>query len=121
MTETESKITQQQKIIGSIIIFFMVIVIIFVIRHAVTPKMIIAQIEIESSTSWSGSIGSDKEGFWTVEGEGCEIYNVEGTIISCAIQKQTTNGYLRVSIIKNGDVVKTQQTTAEYGVVSITD
>lgn len=80
----------------------------------------VAQIKIESDTSWGGSIGSMEEGWRTVQGHGDKTFDVKGSIISCCVQKDTVEGYLRVSIIKDGKTVK-QQPTAAYGVVSLGD
>ena len=121
MTDSETKITQNQKIIGAIVIFVIFFSAILLIMRFSAPRAVMAQIKIEATTSWSGSIGSDIEGFWTVEGDGDETFNIEGIVISCAIQKETTYGYLEVSILKNGKIVKSQYTTAEYGIVSIAD
>lgn len=125
MTEIKPQLTLGQKIIVVIVIFTIVFGVTFTITYFLltpsSPSIDIAQIRIESDTSWSGSIGSLEEGYRTVEGSDDQTFNVEGSIISCSIQKQTTHGYLRISIIKNGKVVKTQQTTAEYGVVTIAD
>lgn len=55
----------------------------------------------------------------TVQGVAPAEYSVRGTIVSCALQKKTKRGNLRVEIIKGDKIVSESETTAEYGVVSV--
>lgn len=55
----------------------------------------------------------------SVEGTVPEEYQLKGSIISCAFQKQEEFGILRVEIIKDGKVINQSETSAAYGVVSV--
>jgi|GEM_PF-4251157 len=46
-------------------------------------------------------------------------YTISGAIVSCAFQKQSAEGVLKVEIIKDGKVVAQSDTSATYGVVSV--
>lgn len=46
-------------------------------------------------------------------------YRVRGVIVSCAFQKQSELGSLRVVISKGGKIVAQSETSAAYGVVSV--
>lgn len=85
---------------------------------SLTPKAATFTIQIESDTSWAGSIGADGSSR-SIEGSRSETWSVTGTIAVAVIQKQTEYGYLRVSILKDGRVLDSQTTTAAYGVVSV--
>jgi len=75
-------------------------------------------IEIESNTSWMGSIGGDGSSR-SIDGSGSDTWKMTGyTIVSAVIQKETDYGYLTVRILEDGKVVDSQTTTAPYGVVS---
>jgi len=54
----------------------------------------------------------------SVEGTVPAEYNVSGSIVSCAFQKQSEGGTLKVTIIEGGKVVSESETSAAYGVVS---
>jgi len=75
-------------------------------------------IVIESDTEWSGSIGG-LGGSRTVSGSGSASFTIHSSIVSACIQKQTEWGYLTVKILKNGQLVEQQSTTAPYGVVTV--
>lgn len=75
-------------------------------------------IVIESDTSWMGSIGGLASST-SVQGYGDDSYQGTSTVVSAVIQKETDYGYLTVKILKNGDVVAQQSTSADYGVVSL--
>lgn len=68
--------------------------------------------DVESDTSWSGSFDGR-----TVDGSGNQTVKMGGGgSTKCAVvQKQTRNGYLRVSISGGEE----KETTAAFGVVSV--
>lgn len=81
------------------------------------------QIQIDYSGSWSGSY-SDESGTQSIDGTGSKTINASSSDITttAVIQKQAGNSKkLTVNIIKDGNVVATKSTTAEYGVVTVTD
>ncbi len=55
----------------------------------------------------------------SVDGTVPAMYVVKGNIVSVFFQKQTTYGSLAIQIWKDGQVVNSSNTTAEYGVVSL--
>lgn len=75
-------------------------------------------VSIESNTSWSGSVGADMQSR-TEQGFGSQTFQLNGQIIVVVMQKQTAEGYLTVCILKNGQTLASQTTTAEYGVLSV--
>jgi hypothetical protein len=75
-------------------------------------------IVIDSDTNWSGSIGG-LGGQSTQSGSGHATFTIHSSLVSTCIQKQTTNGYLTVSITKNNQVIASQTTNSEYGVVAV--
>lgn len=76
---------------------------------------------VESDGAYSGSIGGMDEGQRTIEGNGNMNFTVNDTYASCCIQKDTFNGgeTLTVKIVRNGQVIDEQTTTADYGVVTV--
>jgi len=46
-------------------------------------------------------------------------YSISGYIVSCAFQKKSEGGTLKVRILKDGKVVSYSETSATYGVVSV--
>jgi hypothetical protein len=44
-------------------------------------------------------------------------YKFMGNVVTIDFQKKVTGGTLKVEIIKNGNVVNTSETTAEYGII----
>lgn len=46
-------------------------------------------------------------------------YSVEGMIVSVVFQKKTENGFLKVEILRDGEVLNSSYTTAAYGLVSV--
>lgn len=85
----------------------------------------IATIQISSNTSWNGTIKVDAQNI-TVYGSGDNNYRVTGenyqfteSTIVVTVQKQTENGYLRVSITFNGQTKASQTITAAFGVASV--
>jgi hypothetical protein len=75
-------------------------------------------IVIESDTEWSGAIGG-LGGSTTRSGSGGASFTIHSSIVSACIQKQTEWGYLTVKILKNGQLVEQQSTSAAYGVVTV--
>lgn len=73
---------------------------------------------ISSDTEWQGSFGTE-EGQASRSGSGNAVFTCHGSIASAAVQKTTDWGYLRVEIVKNGQVVASQSTDASYGVVTV--
>ncbi len=69
--------------------------------------------DVSSDTSWSGSFNGT-----TVQGTGSRSVDLGGgSGAKCAVvQKQTTQGYLTVSISGGGE---SKTTYADYGVVSV--
>ena len=77
------------------------------------------EIKIICSSGWSGSI-SDDDGSKSVDGSGGETFEMAGGgIVVAVIQKKGASGTLTVQILEDGEVVETQTTTAEYGVVTV--
>jgi flagellar basal body-associated protein FliL len=76
-------------------------------------------IEIKYSGPWTGSIG-DSNGQRSIQGTGSHSYDVKSGIVTAVIQK-SDNGTtpLTVNILEGDNIVETQTTTAEYGVVSV--
>ncbi|MDE4078403.1 hypothetical protein OTK55_05180 [Methanosphaera sp. Vir-13MRS] len=90
-----------------------------------TNKATGTQVKIIYDGSWSGSIlnGSSSSSY---SGDGNETINITNSsdysTVSATIQKQGGNSRdLKVQIIRDGEVKKEENTTAEYGVVSIAD
>lgn len=81
------------------------------------------QIRISYLGDWSGSIsagGSSK----SVQGYGTESWTVSGSpnVVSVSAQKRDADmGRLTVEIIKDGEVVQSATTTAEYGVATASE
>jgi hypothetical protein len=75
-------------------------------------------IKIDSNTSWSGAMGGLSSPT-TRDGSGSALFNVQSSLASACVQKQTEGGYLTVTILRNGQVVEYQTTTAAYGVVTV--
>lgn len=55
----------------------------------------------------------------SVDGTTPAEYAVRGVIVSCAFQKTSESGSLKVEILKGGKVVNSSYTAAAYGVVSV--
>ena len=75
-------------------------------------------VEIDSDTSWSGSLSDDALG-WNIEGFGTKKQIIIGPAGRAEIQKQTSDGTLTVTIKKGSTVLDQQATTASYGKVSV--
>lgn len=114
---------QKKRIIG-IISLVLVILELFASSTIVvqaSPYTVEIRVEGTSGIPFSGNygdLGSQK----SVDGTVPKTYTIndpEGDIISVVFQKQCKSGELIVKIVKDGKVVKTESTTAEYGVVSV--
>ncbi len=55
----------------------------------------------------------------SVDGTVPTQYSAEGKMVSVVFQKQTENGTLKVEILRDGKVIKSSDTTAAYGLVSV--
>jgi len=80
------------------------------------------QVQVNSSGSWAGSYGAVGE-IHRVDGTGSQTYTIaeDGGNVMAEFQKHDgSSDQLTVSIIKNGQVIETENTTAAYGTVSIT-
>jgi hypothetical protein len=77
-------------------------------------------VKIITNEEWSGSVGADSN-TRSIDGTGNHQENMGSPdIVSAVIQKETNStGMLKVQIVKDGQVVKEESTTAEYGVVSV--
>ncbi|KAF5432307.1 hypothetical protein C5S35_17305 [Candidatus Methanophagaceae archaeon] len=77
------------------------------------------QLKVIYSGSWSGSYG-DIESLKSVDGTGTETFTISDPefIVSASVQKKDDSSRtLTVEILKNGAVVKSESTSAAYGVV----
>jgi len=130
MTPVETEATIQHKgykekqmntkLIAAAVVVVAVIAIIAVSAYWYsTPKTATFTIRIESNTDWTGQIGTVEEGTRSVSGSGTRSYTVTGTIASAVVQNENDYGTLRVIILIGGSVEASQQTTAPYGVVSV--
>lgn len=72
-------------------------------------------VSIDSNTTWSGSIS----GSATQSGFGSASFTVHGSMVSAVLQKQTEEGYLTVTILKDGTIVDSQTTYEGHGVVDV--
>lgn len=78
-------------------------------------------VKIIATGKWSGAIvagGSSR----SIEGEGTKTFQLDGnpTIISANAQKQAANSdKLTIQIIKDGEVIKENSTSAEYGLAQV--
>jgi len=78
-------------------------------------------VNIISNGAWSGSVGGDGNSY-SIDGRRNKRIPIEGDpwIVSAVIQKQGESGTLKVQILKDGEIKKESETSAAYGVVSIT-
>ena len=85
-----------------------------------TPTVTGTQVQVSYDGPWSGAIDQDGSS-QTVDGNGTETFNMTGnpSVVSVDFQKQDgSSGTLTVNILQNGNVVKTESTSAQYGVAS---
>ncbi len=90
-----------------------------IVKQAPTRVSNIRQVKVIYSGSWSGCYG-DIGSLKSVEGTGTETFTISNPefIVSASIQKKDdTDRTLTVEILKNGAVVKSESTSAAYGVV----
>ncbi len=108
-------------IIGNIIIIFLVVSIIYLIYDTVfvdssqIPGKYILQ--IKSNTEWTGFF-VDR----TIEGinnQDIILPVAETGIYCCNIQKKSEEGYLKAFLYKDNILIKSNETTAKYGVILI--
>lgn len=79
------------------------------------------QVKVDYAGSWSGAYG-DESGTQSVDGSGTKTIDMTGnpSIVSANFQKKdSSSGTLTVEIIKDGNVIETKSTSAEYGVASV--
>ena len=55
----------------------------------------------------------------SVEGIIPAQYSVKGMMVSATFQKDAEDGYLKVEIFKDGEIIADEHTIADYGLVSI--
>jgi hypothetical protein len=80
------------------------------------------QIKVTGSDSFSGCISVMRDGKMeqrTVDGSAPTSYSEQGMSVSAVLQKKSEHGRLKAEIIRDGQVVSSQETTAEYGVVTV--
>ena len=75
--------------------------------------------KVESDTAWSGAFGNR-----TVAGVGSKVIDLpDDDVTCCVVQKQTKEGYLKVSVVNEGNSTapngESASTIAEYGVVIV--
>jgi hypothetical protein len=82
-----------------------------------------AVVLIYSNAKWSGNIMDSSFDSSTIDGIGYhrEVIDCSGTlpIYSLAIQKQVEYGYILVGVVKGGILLDMGDTTADYGIVSL--
>lgn len=81
------------------------------------------EVRISYSGDWSGSVGGDGTSS-SVEGSGDETIPIDGdpATVAATIQKQDdSSDELTVAILEDGEVIVEESTTAEYGVVSVSE
>jgi hypothetical protein len=113
------------KRVGIIVGIVAVIIIIVVIVMCTGPRDSAFQIKVSGTEGlfFSGS-------YLVITADGQSIsksvdslipaeYSVTGTMVSVTFQKQTEDGFLKVEIIKDGEVLADEYTIAAYGIVSI--
>jgi hypothetical protein len=120
-----TEMSQQTKIFLGIILCSMVFSLIgagiwwLTIRSAPGMSQATFTFIVESDTEWSGAFGTLEEGQRTESGYGSASFTFSGSIASACVQKMTDYGYLTVKILRNGQLVASQSTSAPYGVVAV--
>ena len=78
-------------------------------------------IVVESDGAYTGSIGGLDGNQRTIDGNGNQNFTVNDTFASACIQKDVFNPgeTLTVKIVRDGNIIKEQTTTADYGVVTL--
>jgi PGF-CTERM protein len=81
------------------------------------------QIRVAYGGDWSGNVGTDGSSR-SVDGSGTETIDIdaqEGDIVSANAQKDDdSSDELSVQILRDGDVIQQTNTTAEFGVATVT-
>lgn len=108
-----------QKIILGLIVLFIVIIGLAMIFGGSSSST--TTVVVESDGAYSGSIGGLDGGQTTIDGNGNENFTVNDTYASACIQKDAFNPgkTLTVKIVRDGNVIQEQTTTADYGVVTV--
>lgn len=107
--------------IGIVVLVMFGLIVSFSLLAQASPHAVEIQVEGTPGLSFSGSYG-DAGSQKTVDGTVPETYTIEeleGGIVSAVFQKRGREGELMVKIVKDGRVVQSESTTAEYGVVAI--
>jgi hypothetical protein len=66
-----------------------------------------------------GCLVTGSSDYSTIEGTTPKRYGVTGIGMSCTFQKQGANNFhLQATVLRDGELVKQIETTAEYGIVS---
>lgn len=80
------------------------------------------QVQVSYAGSWSGSYG-DESGQQSADGSGAKTFDLTSdnpSIVSADFQKNDGgSGTLTVEIIKDGSVLQSKSTSAQYGVASV--
>lgn len=80
------------------------------------------QIKISYPGEWSASVGDDKQ-TTSYSGTGDDVIKADASeydVIAAAVQKKDGNSdKLKVQIIKDGDLLDSESTTEDYGVVTV--
>jgi hypothetical protein len=108
-------------IVGGVLLFVVIIALIMAWSTMLSAPGVSSAaytIKIDSNTSWSGAMGG-LSGPTTRDGSGSALFKIQSSLASACLQKQTEEGYLTVTILRNGQVVEHQTTTAAYGVVTV--
>ncbi|AEG18817.1 hypothetical protein MSWAN_1806 [Methanobacterium paludis] len=81
------------------------------------------QIQINYTGSWSGAY-TDDSGSQSIDGTGSKTINVSSDDISTSADAQKSDGsskQLTITIIQDGKTVATKSTTAQYGMVTVSN
>lgn len=70
-------------------------------------QYLVAQIDGKSSST-------------SISGNGQNTYILKGQSISFSAQKQSQQGEILIEVIKNGNIIKSERTSAPYGIAMIT-
>ena len=79
---------------------------------------------ISSDSDWSATILDSEGDSFTQDGSGDSSIEFECTpgfmsIYSLSVQKQTETGFLSIAIIQNGNILDKGETSAAYGIASL--
>lgn len=99
------------------------------VQSALSPRALTSDTEFEINVTgtparaFSGSImvvsSKGQTTSQSFDGKVPATYYVTGTMVSVAFQKKSPTGTLAVEIVNGGRVIKSGETTAEYGLVSV--